>query len=149
VIERTGSIWRTQANIIGHGVNVDGLMGAGIAVQFKDRFPENYRVYSERCAANLLRPGRILSHIEKDTLIINFASQDRPGRNARYDWLFSSLLHGAQGVSRVYGGYNLIAIPEIGCGIGGLEWRAVAKIILAVEAAVGNKVEFEVWHYDG
>src|SRR6478735_7767242 len=129
MIERNGSIWETDAKIIGHGVNTQGLMGAGIAVQFKDKFPDNYHFYRDQCTAGHLKPGDFAGYLENEKIIMNFASQRNPGKDARYDWLFNSLFAGAamwsnasEDLKGKYG--TVIAIPEIGCGIGGLKWRA-------------------------
>lgn len=158
MIERKGNIFDTEATYIGHGVNVYGVMGAGIARQFKQRFPNNFDKYEEACSivsSEPLRPGGYL--VVKDTdkitgrehYVVNFASQEKPGPDADYQWLFSSLLSFAKKASMpwmVNKFRNLVAIPEIGCGIGGLKWSSVKAVIEVVEEITG--MEFEVWHYE-
>jgi len=153
LIDRTGNLFNTDAKIIGHGVNVDGLMGAGIAVQFRIRYPKNYQNYKQDCLNKLLVPGSMNGMIEDGKAVFNFASQDRPGAHAQYKWLFGSLYDGLtfmsknQGFVSTYG--DTIAIPEIGCGIGGLQWSKAEKVVRLVEELFDYKYEFEVWHYDG
>lgn len=153
MIERTGNLFDTDCKIIGHGVNVDGKMGAGIAAQFRDKFPRNYQNYRNDCLNNMLHPGSLNGMVENGVVILNFASQDRPGAHAKYKWLFGSLYDGFvlmerdEGLVKSYG--DTIAIPEIGCGIGGLEWPKAAVVIKTVEELFDYKFEFEVWHYDG
>lgn len=149
--DKFGDMFTTQAKIIGHGVNTHGRMGAGIAVSFRNRFPGNYAAYKGHCDTGYLQPGMTYAHEEDGFLIMNFASQNRPGADASYPWLFSSLYNGANKLGNPnYEKYGrTIAIPEIGCGIGGLDWKRASKVIQTVEYALHNEVEFEVWHYVG
>lgn len=149
-----GSIFESYAAYLGHGVNCRGVMGAGIAKEFKNRFPDNYDLYRRECLDGRLNPGDVLVTPERENgdgrlrLITNFASQREPGQDADYKWLFSSLWSWAEQASepqrlRKFGG--IIAIPKIGCGIGGLEWSKAKNIIKAVEDSHGD-IEFEVWY---
>jgi O-acetyl-ADP-ribose deacetylase (regulator of RNase III) len=117
-------------------------MGAGIAKAFREKYPDNYRVYGNYCKTKVLRTGHVLVHEEGDRYIFNIASQDKPGAHARYDWLFDAGLKSAE---RAYNlGHKVIAIPQIGCGIGGLEWEHVETILRAIEILTPG-FEWEVW----
>ena len=155
MMERKGDLFDTDANYIAHGVNCKGLMGSGIAVQFRKRFPEMHAGYVERCRDGRLTPGSFwvsTGMLNGRTVFpLNLASQDEPGANARYGYLFSSLAAFAAAATNparlhMYGG--IVAIPEIGCGIGGLEWAKVKEILLCIER-MWPEIEFEVWHYVG
>lgn len=149
MILKQGDVFTTEAYYIGHGVNVDGVMGAGVAATVRDLFPATYDAYRRRCREGL-KPGSIHAYRENDKMILNLATQDRPGPNAQYYWVFEALLRAAKGISTLpakYGVHDkIIAIPQIGCGIGGLEWAGVEAIINAVETIVTD-VQFEVWEY--
>lgn len=157
MIHKTGNLFDSDAVYLGHGVNCKGMMGAGIAAEFRRRFPHNYECYKTYCSAYALVPGDYLaipdgSGAEEtySNVIVNFASQNTPGPDATYDWLFSSLRRWAEDASRpdrLERNGNIIAIPEIGCGIGGLEWPLVEFIIECVENMY-PEIEFEVWHYE-
>lgn len=154
MIERTGDLFDSDAVYLGHGVNTCGVMGAGIAKTFREKFPHNYKNYRAACLSGRLSPGGFMVVPERNdsgslVLVTNFASQEKPGADADYKWLFSSLWEWAEKASepnrlRLYGG--TIAVPEIGCGIGGLEWSNVKRIYKAIEDFFPNIV-FEVWHY--
>jgi O-acetyl-ADP-ribose deacetylase (regulator of RNase III) len=154
MISLTGDLFNTDAPYIGHGVNCQGVMGAGIAKTFREKFPNNYKVYKEWCDNGTLRPGGFLlvpEELDGQTrLIVNIASQFMPGADATYEnialafWKFSQ---DASRPDRLKRFGNRIAIPEIGCGIGGLEWSKVHAIIHATEI-VFPEVEYETWHYE-
>jgi O-acetyl-ADP-ribose deacetylase (regulator of RNase III) len=157
MIEKTGDLFESDAVYLGHGVNVCGVMGAGIAKTFREKYPHNYTNYKAACEAGRLLPGGFMvvpeRSVDRDGLVLitNLASQEKPGADASYNWLFGSLYSWASQAAepnrlRLYGGR--IAIPEIGCGIGGLEWDKVKHIIETVEILY-PEITFEVWHYAG
>lgn len=147
MIERRGDLFTSTAPALGHGVNCAGVMGAGIAKTFREKYVHNYENYRAACLAGQLKPGEVHVNYENEKYILNLASQNTPGRDARYEWLFQSALAAATGAVRI--GIDRIAIPEIGCGIGGLEWDKAAQTLLTVEIIVDTKMEWEVWHYEG
>ncbi len=144
MIERNGDIFNTTARFIGHGVNCKGIMGAGIAKTVREKFPQTYLEYKAVCDVGF-SPGSYFAYVENDKVIVNLASQNMPGPDARYEWVFLSLLRFARDLTQRSGG-GVVAIPEIGCGIGGLHWLVVKSIIECVEQIVPD-VTFEVWHY--
>jgi O-acetyl-ADP-ribose deacetylase (regulator of RNase III) len=148
-----GDLFTSDCEALGHGVNVRGLMGAGIAKTFKERYPENYLSYGQQCKVNGLIPGGVLvvpcyeadmnaKHVQR--YIVNMASQRQPGPDATYSWLFSSALAAAKQLKSI--GVYECAIPEIGCGIGGLEWPVAELILTTIEQLVPG-FEWEVWQY--
>lgn len=142
MIKREGSLFDTETKTIGHGVNCVGVMGAGIAKPIKEMFPNNYANYKAACQGGFLVPGETLVCVEYGLTLFNMATQRKPGRDARYNWVFSATLDAAQ--TAVTLGLDTIAIPMIGCGIGGLKWSKVEKILDTVEFIVPN-FEWEVW----
>jgi O-acetyl-ADP-ribose deacetylase (regulator of RNase III) len=143
MIKRKGDLFSTDAEAIGHGVNTKGVMGAGIAVAFKEKFPKNYQAYHNACVTGLFLPGETFVFKEGDLFIANIASQNQPGANAKYDLLLHAAVDAALQLTDLYG-INRLAIPLIGCGIGGLEWDGVEVILKGVELIVPG-FEFEVW----
>ena len=138
-----GSVFDTELHAIGHGVNTAGVMGAGIAKPIKEQFPNNFSNYEAACRAGQLRPGDTMVVQEKGMYIFNIASQSRPGRYARYEWLFSAALDAARTAVEI--GLDSIAIPMIGCGIGGLDWEYVSALLEVTESIVGEGFQWEVW----
>lgn len=147
LIHRTGDIFTTNARAIGHGVNVKGAMGAGIALQFKNRFPEMHDEYKALCAAGKLRGGEVMPwNIDTPwgtAMVMNIASQIQPGADASYDLLVGGVKL-ALDICEL-AGIERLALPRIGSGIGGLN-EAIVEAILGVLAAQ-SLVDIELWTY--
>ena len=113
-----------EFEMIGHGANCQSSMDAGIAAQIKQRYPSAY--YAD-LFCHLSSLARLGNYSMDDTLcIVNFYTQYNPGPDAEYLWLKSSLRKFAS----VFGGMGYsIGLPQICCGIGGLKWEIVKKII--------------------
>ena len=143
-----GDLFTNDTNTIGHGVNCAGVMGAGIAKPIREKYPNNFSNYRAACRRGLLVPGKTMVNVENDTVIFNIASQNKPGRDARYDWLFGAALDAAE--QAVAMDLDTIALPMIGCGIGGLEGYKVLRILETIEYMLndGNRAnvfQWEVW----
>jgi O-acetyl-ADP-ribose deacetylase (regulator of RNase III) len=126
-----GDLFTTKLRAIGHGVNIYGVMGAGIAVIIRRLFPAVFAPYRAKCLAHELIPGAMLPvEVEPNMWILNLASQDKPGPNARLSW-FESSLRSSFGFVQEHnlGGF---AIPRIASDIGGLNWADVKEVIINV-----------------
>lgn len=144
---KRGDIWTTQARAIGHGVNVDGVMGAGIAKQFRDRFPAMYEEYREMCHNDQLLPGQVFPFQVRATppqFIYNIASQDRPGPTAQLEWLQQGVAQALEHAAA--NGIDTIALPMIGAGIGGLDAQDVIQVLKGRVAY--SVVDIELWIYE-
>lgn len=110
--------------VIGHGANCQGIMGSGIAAQIRERYPEAY--YADLYCP--LSPIEKLGNYSCDFTegIFNFYTQYFPGADADYIWLKSALKKFA---AEYVGSISQVGLPQIGCGIGGLKWEIVKKII--------------------
>ena len=141
MIQKKGDLFTTTAKGICHGVNIDGVMGAGIAKQFRERFPDMYQGYRQLCLEGRLKPGEVFSYFDPATglTIFNIASQDHPGANARLDWIRQGLETVAVNTD-----LNIVAMPLIGCGIGGLAYDGeYLDTLSGVEEFFG--ITLEVW----
>ncbi|MCY3546884.1 MAG: macro domain-containing protein [Gemmatimonadetes bacterium] len=120
-----------------NSVNCKGVMGRGLALQFKERFPENFQAYQERCHDGSMKPGDLFVHENKGEgprYIINFATRDHWKDNSRLEYLERGLTTLAKLIRYLktddaWLGINSIAIPALGCGLGKLKWPTVRKLI--------------------
>ena len=124
----TADMFNIPAEIRINTVNCVGVMGAGIALQFKRLYPRMFDEYRRKCAAGEIRPGEL--HIWQSLngeRIVNFPTKRDWRNNSRYEDIESGLLAlkrflASQGPVRV-------TIPALGCGNGGLNWSVVSAMI--------------------
>lgn len=143
ITEHFGDLFTSDAPAIGHGVNCKGVMGAGIARIFRDKYPDMYSYYKECCTDYPgLKPGECLDWKTEDgKYVLNIASQDEPGANAKFTYLIAGLANAC--IFLKYEGINRFAIPRIGCGIGGLNWGNTRSWIWSIADAYDMHIE--VW----
>jgi hypothetical protein len=113
-------------------------MGKGLALKFKQDFPENYRYYKHVCDNKMLVPGRILPFIEKGRTIFNFPTKYSWRDSSKYEYI-SDGLEALSMLIQVFQTSSL-AIPAIGCGLGGLSWTIVKPMIISQLENVGSTI---------
>ena len=133
----TGNLLEADAEALVNTVNTEGVMGKGIALQFKKKFPEMYEEYRRACEAGEVQPGRMHVFERKDMLnprfIINFPTKRHWRSPARMEDLESGLRALVAEIKRR--NIRSVAIPPLGCGNGGLDWAIVRPTI---ERALGE-----------
>src|SRR5438093_10103836 len=126
---KRGNLLDADTDALVNTVNCVGIMGKGIALQFKQAFPENFRLYERACRANQIRPGRMFV-VPTDMLapkyIINFPTKRHWKGKARLADIESGLKALIAEVKRLK--IRSIAVPPLGCGNGGLEWTTVKPL---------------------
>ena len=133
----TGNLLTADAEALVNTVNCVGVMGRGIALQFKNDFPDNFRAYAAACARGEVQPGRMFV-FETDTLtdpkfIINFPTKRHWRGKSRMEDIDTGLIALANEIARR--GIRSIAVPPLGAGLGGLNWADVRP---RIEAALGG-----------
>ena len=131
-----GDMFATQPELNGtvieaycHGSNCIGVMGAGVALLFKRKYPAMYKEYHERCIKGEFFGGDCMTYNKPKLykqVIFNMFSQEKPGPNASYEWLQKSFQKMV--VSAKLLGITKIAMPLIGAGIGGLDPEKVKEM---------------------
>lgn len=125
-----GDIVDSQAEALVNTVNTVGVMGKGVALRFKQRFPENYRFYREACGRGEVTPGKVLvfrTECLQPRYIINFPTKRHWRQKSRIEDIVAGLQDLVQRVRDL--GICSIAIPALGCGHGGLTWADVRPLI--------------------
>lgn len=124
-------------------VNCVGVMGKGIALQFKNKWPENYCTYRTACKAKEVRPGSMLifdsGGLVKPNYIINFPTKSHWRGKSQISFIRDGLADLTDQIKSL--GIKSIAIPPLGCGNGGLAWSEVRPLI---EEAFANLPGVEV-----
>lgn len=140
----TGDLLKAEADAIVNTVNCVGVMGKGIALQFKKKWPDNYKAYKKACDAGLVRPGKMHVHdlgrfAGRPYHIINFPTKDHWRGGSQLSFIEEGLKDLVRVVREQ--GIRSIAIPPLGCGNGGLDWEVVRPLIEAAFAPLANEVQ--------
>ncbi len=124
---RTGDLLQSDAEAIVNTVNCVGAMGRGLALQFKCAWPENFRAYEAACRRGELQPGRVFvfktGQLTNPRYVINFPTKRHWRDKSRIEDIDAGLtaLLDEIRARRI----RSIAIPPLGSGLGGLDWRDV------------------------
>lgn len=122
-----GDLLSSKAECLVNGVNCEGVMGKGIAFQFKESFPSNFLGYVEACRTGECSVGRVFFYEERGKLIANFPSKNRWRQPSRLSYITSGLVSLVDGLKKR--GVKTVAVPPLGCGNGGLNWTEVRVLI--------------------
>lgn len=127
-----GDILKADAEALVNTVNCVGVMGRGIALQFRKAFPENFKAYKAACDAGQVQPGKMfvydLNRLYNPRFIINFPTKRHWKGKSRIE----DIELGLEALIAVIQQQQIhsIAIPPLGCGLGGLNWEEVRSLIV-------------------
>lgn len=127
----TGNMLEADTEALVNTVNTVGVMGKGIALQFKERFPRNFKVYANACKKSEMQVGKMLvvkeNTLNGEKIIINFPTKTEWFKKSQYSYIEDGL----KDLAMVIEEYNIksIAIPPLGCGNGGLKWEKVKPMM--------------------
>lgn len=127
-----GDIFKSDAEALVNTVNCVGIMGRGLALQFRKAFPGNFKAYEIACKANQVQPGKMFVYdfdrLYSPRFIINFPTKRHWKNNSRIEDIQSGLTDLISVVRQQQ--IRSIAIPPLGCGLGGLIWENVKPLIV-------------------
>lgn len=132
-----GNLLDAPCDVLVNAVNTVGVMGKGIALQFKQRFPENYRLYAQACEAGQVHAGQIFVTETGDLLgarwIVNFPTKQHWKAPSQLAWVRNGLYDLRRFL--IEHQVTSVAVPALGAGLGGLSWPVVRDLI---EQELGN-----------
>ncbi len=127
----TGNLLEADVDALVNTVNTVGVMGKGIALQFKRPFPENFRSYASACHDENVALGRMFVHridgLGNPKLIVNFPTKGHWRARSRLSDIELGLADLRRTIDEL--GIESIAVPPLGCGNGGLDWADVRPLI--------------------
>jgi len=137
---KIGDILSDQADALVNTVNCVGIMGRGIALQFKRNFPENFKAYASLCKQEKMQPGHVFVFETDQAVppryIINFPTKRHWRGKSRIEDIESGLESLVKEIrSR---SIQSIAIPPLGSGLGGLDWAEVRVRMQAALEGLGD-----------
>jgi O-acetyl-ADP-ribose deacetylase (regulator of RNase III)/uncharacterized protein YwgA len=123
-----GDLLKSRMHALVNTVNTVGIMGKGIALGFKKRYPAMYRDYVLRCDRQEIKLSEPYPYEVDDHLVINFPTKQHWRSVSR----LSDIVTGLEYLERHYKEWNVrsLAVPPLGCGNGQLEWRVVGPVLL-------------------
>ena len=142
-----GDLLRADVEALVNAVNCVGVMGKGIALQFKLAFPENFEAYRDACRRGDVVPGRM--HVSatgrpgNPRFIVNFPTKRDWRESSRLEDIEAGLNALVEEIRRL--GIRSIALPALGCGLGGLDWQVVRP---RIEAAFAEMPDVSVRLYE-
>lgn len=122
-----GNIFNSGCAVLVNPVNCVGVMGKGLALKFKKRYPVMFQTYKNVCDTKELRPGQPMLVYGPDKSVILFPT--------KYHWREKSkviyIKDGLEAISCCYKSFGIesIAFPKLGCGLGGLDWEEIRPLI--------------------
>ena len=133
------NIFETNCSTIVNPVNCIGVMGKGLALEIKNKYPLVFDKYKEVCKRNMLKPG--LLHIVKTehVTILNFPTKKHWKDNSQLQWIEDGLAKFVESYKER--GIKSIAFPPLGCGNGGLDWREVKPLMVKYLDNLEIKIE--------
>lgn len=143
---KQGNLLTAKTEALVNTVNTLGVMGKGIALMFKEQFPDNMKLYKAACKDNLVQTGKMFV-TERETAeprwIINFPTKQHWRNPSTMEWIVTGLqdLHAFIESNNV----KSIAIPPLGAGNGGLSWPNVRK---QIELILGDLNHVDIQLYE-
>lgn len=130
---KSGDLLKEESDAIVNTVNCVGVMGKGIALQFKQRWPLNFKAYAAACERDEVKPGKMfiydLGVWAKPRFIINFPTKVHWRGDSEIEYVETGLRDLVLQVKRLE--IKSIALPPLGCGNGGLNWNVVKQLVFA------------------
>ena len=143
IIDRTGrNMFDDEADVLVNAVNCVGVMGAGLAAQFRTREPAYFEDYRAKCRAGKVRPGTVDVFQTETVKIASVPTKRHWNQPSRLE----DVVQGIEALGRWAAGNTpvKISVPALGCGLGGLEW---AKVRTHIERVFENDLKITVYLY--
>jgi O-acetyl-ADP-ribose deacetylase (regulator of RNase III) len=136
-----GDIFTSKAQVIVNPVNCKGVMGKGLALAFKERYPAMFSVYQKECREGILRIGRPTLYKESNPWILNFPTKDNWKASSKLVYIQEGLEYFVTNYHKA--GIQSIAFPKLGTQHGKLSWEEVGPLM----AQYLSQIDIEVSIY--
>ncbi len=147
---KTGNILKDESEAIVNTVNCVGVMGKGLALQFKKAYPDNFKQYKSACDKGLVKIGKMFVTKHTDMInnqwIMNFPTKNHWRGSSKIDYIDLGLMDLVNQVKKLK--IKSIAIPPLGTGLGGLDWNIVKEKTIEAFADL-NSVEAIIYEPKG
>lgn len=128
-IVSNGDIFNTECEALVNPVNIKGIMGKGLALAFKTKYPAHFANYQRACQNGEMTTEKVLAYQEKGgPMIICLATKDDWRDSSKIEYVSAGLDDLVNQIETL--GIRSVAIPKLGCGLGGLDWNKVRPLIV-------------------
>jgi O-acetyl-ADP-ribose deacetylase (regulator of RNase III) len=122
-----GNIFDAEAQTIVNPVNIEGVMGKGLALEFKKRYPQMFLKYNHACKNGMFEIGRLMIYRAEDHTVLLFPTKEKWRNVSHFDYIEKGLQKFVDTYEEK--GITSIAFPCLGCGAGGLNWSEVKPVM--------------------
>ena len=141
----SGNIFNSSMQTIVNTVNTVGFMGAGIALEYKRRFPEMFYEYNNLCTSGKLKIGKLHLWKNDNPWILNFPTKIHYSNPSKLDFIYKGLIEFTESYKSL--GITSIAFPQLGTQLGGLSWEDSVKPLM-YKHLENLDIEIEIYEYD-
>lgn len=141
-----GNIFDSDSQTIVNTVNCVGVMGKGIALTFKNKYPEMFKVYKNICTKKQLKPGMLHLYTKEDKWILNFPTKNHWKNKSEISYLEDGLQKFVDTYKQK--GITSISFPQLGCANGGLDWETQVKPLMERYLSNLEDVEIIIYLYE-
>ena len=143
---KQGDIFESSCEVIVNPINCVGVMGGGLALAFKKKFPEHFETYKKMCQNGEIKVGKlyVVDGDEKHKVLL-FPTKIHWRNPSLMEYVVDGLKYLAENYEKM--DIKSVAIPALGCGLGGLNWEDVKEQITSVLSELDNKIEIEIYEF--
>lgn len=143
----SGDIFDCEAEAIVNTINCVGVMGRGLALQFKNKYPENFQAYQQACKLGGVQTGKMFvfqnNQPSSPRYIINFPTKEHWRNNSKIEYIETGLQDLISVIQQNH--IQSIAIPPLGAGLGGLDWQLVKQ---KIEHSLSHLDNVDIYVYE-
>ncbi|HEC39773.1 hypothetical protein LCGC14_0525690 [marine sediment metagenome] len=140
-------IFKSEAEALVNTVNCVGIMGKGLAKEFKKRYPEMFKDYRKKCEKNQLKIGKIHLFKTLDHLIVNFPTKIHWKNDSRLEWIEAGLQYFVNNYKKWK--IKSVAFPQLGTNHGKLDWSSVKPLMISYLEPLDIKVQIYTRSWSG
>ena len=128
-IVSNGDIFKSKCEALVNPVNIKGIMGKGLALAFKTKYPAHFENYKRACQNGEMTTDKVLAYQEKNgPMVICLATKADWRDSSKIEYVSAGLDDLVNQIKAL--GIRSVAIPKLGCGLGGLDWAKVRPLIV-------------------
>ena len=142
------NLFESNAQVLVNTVNTVGVMGKGVAKEFKKRYPEMFEIYKKQCKAGKFKTGDLWLYKDPDSgkSVLNFPTKEHWRGRSKVEYIESGLKKFVKKYEEK--GITSIAFPMLGCSNGGLDWKTQVQPLMEKYLKDLPNIDIQIHLYD-